>query len=110
MNGVWSMNKKKIIIIAIYLMSLLIFSFIAEFNTNKFMNWYMETMNYGNILVTLVPSLMAEFLHIIITIIIAITIKASKKVDLKIKKTFYKMPIFTIFLWVPIAVISSNMI
>lgn len=39
------MNKKKIITIAIYLMSLLIFSFIAELNTNKFMNWYMETMD-----------------------------------------------------------------
>lgn len=104
------MNKKKIIIMAIYLMSLLIFSLIAELNTNKFMNWYMETMNYGNILVTLVPSLMAEFLHIIITIIIAITIKTSKKVDLEIKNTFYKMPIFTIFLWVPIALISSNII
>lgn len=104
------MNKKKIIIMAIYLISLLIFNFIAELNTNKFMNWYMETMNYGNILVTLVPSLMAEFLHIIITIIIAITIKASKKVNLEIKKIFYKMPIFTIFLWVPIAVILSNII
>lgn len=104
------MNKKKIIIIVIYIISLLIFSFIAELNTNEFMNWYMETMDYGNILVTLAPSLMAEFLHIIMTIIIAIVIKVSKKVDLGIRKMFYRMPIFTIFLWIPISVISSNMI
>ena len=104
------MNKKKIIIIVIYIISLLIFSFIAELNTNEFMNWYMETMDYGNILVTLAPSLMAEFLHIIMTIIIAIVIKVSKKVYLGIRKMFYRMPIFTIFLWIPISVISSNMI
>lgn len=102
------MNKKKIIIIVIYLISLLIFSIIADLNEEKFMQYYIETMDYGNILVTLFPSLMAEFIHIIMTIIIAIGIKFCPKVDIEIKKIVYKMPIFTIFLWVPIAIISSN--
>jgi hypothetical protein len=104
------MNKKKIIIIISYLISLLIFSIIAELNTDRFIYWYMETMDYGNMLLTLVPSIMAEFLHIFITIIIAIILKFNKNVDLEIKRLFYKLPIITIFLWLPIAILSSRIV
>jgi len=102
--------NKRIFIIGIYLMSLLIFSIIADLNEERFLQYYMETMEYGNILVTLAPSLIAEFLHIIITIIIAIIIKFSNKIDLETKRIFYRLPIFTIFLWIPVAIISCNIV
>ena len=104
------MNKKKAIIIICYLISLLISSIIAELNTDKFICWYMETMDYGNMLLTMVPSIMAEFLHIFITIIIAIILRCTKKVDLEIIRLLYKLPFITIFLWLPIAIVSSRIV
>lgn len=104
------MNKKKAITIICYLISLLIFSIIAELNTDRFIRWYMETMDYGNMLLTMVPSIMAEFLHIFITIIIAFILRCTKKVDIEIIRLLYKLPIITIFLWIPIAIVSSRIV
>lgn len=96
------MSRKKVMIRIIYIISMLVFMIIAELNINNFMEWYRETMDYGNILLVLVPSAIAEFLHILTTIIIAIVVKFIKKINLEIKKLFYKLPIITIILWYPL--------
>lgn len=104
------MNSKKVIIITVYLLSILMFNIIALANMDKFMQWYRETMDYGNILVAMEPVFIAEFLHIFITIIIAIILKFVKKIDIKSKKLFYKLPVITIFIWPLILIIASRII
>lgn len=104
------MNSKKSVIIVVYLLSILMFNIIALTNMDKFMQWYRETMDYGNILVAMGPVFIAEFLHICITIIICIILRFAKKVDIKIKKIFYKLPVITIFIWPLILIIASRII
>ena len=102
------MWKKKLIIISIYLISIFIFSIIAELNTERFVQWYMESMDYGNVLIAMGPTIMAEMLHILITVVLAIVIRFIKNIDIEIKRLFYKLPIITIFIWIPIGIIVSR--
>lgn len=102
------MNKKKTIIIITYLLTLFIFITIAELNTDNFVRWYMETMDYGNILIAAGPVFIAIDLHILITVIISIIVRFIEKIDKQIKKTIYILPIITLFIWYPIALIISK--
>ena len=96
------MNRKKVIIIVFYLISIVCCIIIADLNTDKFMDWYMETMDYGNPAILIAPNIIAEMLHVFVTIILAIIVKFIKNIDGEIKKIFYYMPLCTILLWFPI--------
>ena len=96
------MNRKKVIIIAVYLISIVCCIIIADLNTDKFMDWYMETMDYGNPAILMEPNIIAEMIHVFVTIILAIIVKFIKNIDGEIKKIFYYMPLCTILLWFPI--------
>lgn len=102
------MNKKKLTIIITYLLTLVIFIIIAEINTDNFVRWYMETMDYGNILIATAPVLISVILHILITVIIAISVRFIKNIDKEVKKIIYVFPIITLFIWFPIALIISR--
>ena len=104
------MNKKKIIIIIAYLLTLVIFITIAELNIDNFVRWYMETMDYGNVLIALGPIVIATVLHVLITVIIAIFIKFIKSIDQEVKKIIYILPIITLLIWFPIAFIISKIV
>ena len=104
------MNKKKTIIIITYLLTLVIFITIAELNIDNFVHWYMETMDYGNILIALGPIVIATVLHVLITVIIAIFIKFIKSIDKEVKKIIYILPIITLLIWFPIAFIISKIV
>ena len=80
------MNKKKTIIIITYLLTLVIFITIAELNIDNFVRWYMETMDYGNVLIALGPIVIATVLHVLITVIIAIIVRFIKNIDKDVKK------------------------
>lgn len=59
------MNKRKVLVIlATYILILIIFIVIAELNTENFVRWYMETMDYGNVLIAMGPILIAETVYI----------------------------------------------
>ena len=45
---------------------------IADLNTDKFMDWYMETMDYGNPAILMGPNIIAEMIHVFVTIIMCI--------------------------------------
>ena len=107
------MNRKKFIIkniiIVVYLISILLFNIITYLNLDNFLDWYRETMDYGNPAILLGPFIMAEILHIAITIVLAIIVRFIKKIDKEIKMIFYLMPISTIFFWIPMMVLCSYM-
>lgn len=102
------MNRKKVIIIAIYLFSIVGCIIIADLNTDKFMDWYMETMDYGNPAILMGPNIIAEMIHVFVTIILAIIVKFIKNIDAEIKKFFYFMPLCTIILWLPIMLLIGD--
>ena len=80
---------------------------IGFLNIDNFIRWYMEDMEYGNMLLVLVPPIIAGFIYFCLTLIIAIILKFNKKVELEIKKVFYKFPVITIFIWLPMTILSS---
>lgn len=104
------MNKKKIIIIIIYLLTLAIFITIGELNIDNFVHWYMETMDYGNVLIALGPIVIATVLHIFITVIIAIIVIFIKNINKEVKKLIYILPIITLFIWFPLTFIISKIV
>ena len=104
------MNKKKIIIIIAYLLTLAIFITIGELNIDNFVRWYMETMDYGNVLIALGPIVMAIVLHIFITVIIAIIVIFIKSINKEVKKVIYILPIITLFIWFPLTFIISKIV
>ena len=57
--GMIKMNRKKIIIIITYLLTLAIFITIAEINIDNFVSWYRKTMDYGNALIAFGPMIIA---------------------------------------------------
>ena len=108
--GMMRMNKKKIIIIITYLLTLVIFITIAELNIDNFVHWYMKTMDYGNILIALGPIVIATVLHVLITVIIAIIVRFIKNIDKDVKKIIYILPIITLFIWFPLTFVISKIV
>ena len=108
--GMMRMNKKKTIIIITYLLTLVIFITIAELNIDNFVHWYMETMDYGNILIALGPIVIATVLHVLITVIIAIIVRFIKNIDKDVKKIIYILPIITLFIWFPLTFVISKIV
>lgn len=104
------MNKKKTIIIITYLLTLVIFITIAELNIDNFVRWYMETMDYGNVLIALGPIVIATVLHVLITVIIAIIVRFIKNIDKDVKKIIYILPIITLFIWFPLTFVISKIV
>lgn len=104
------MNKRKIFIVSIYLLTLILFIFIAEINTDNFVRWYMETMSYGNIFIAMGPLLIAINLHMLITLISSIIVMFIKKIDKELKSLIYALPIITLFIWYPIALVISKIL
>lgn len=104
------MNRKKIIIIITYLLTLAIFITIAEINIDNFVSWYRETMDYGNVLIALGPIVIATVLHVLITVIIAIIVRFIKNIDKDVKKIIYILPIITLFIWFPLTFIISKIV
>lgn len=105
------MNKKKnkiIMILFIHIFSLFLITFISLSNTERFIQWYMETMDYGNIFIAVIPLLLGEFIHFSIMVIIAIIIRFIKNIDVDIKKVIYFLPLLTIILQYPIALLVQN--
>ena len=108
--GMMKMNRKKIIIIITYLLTLAIFITIAEINIDNFVSWYRETMDYGNVLIALGPIVIATVLHVLITVIIAIIVRFIKNIDKDVKKIIYILPIITLFIWFPLTFIISKIV
>ena len=104
------MNKKKIIIIIAYLLTLAIFITIAEINIDNFVSWYRKTMDYGNVLIALGPIVIATVLHIFITVIIAIIVIFIKSINKEVKELIYILPIITLFIWFPLTFIISKIV
>ena len=104
------MNKRKVLtILTIYILTLIIFIIIAELNTENFVRWYMETMDYGNVLIAMGPILIAETAYIFLTIIIALVAKFLK-LEENVKNIFYMLPIITIIIWMPIEYLIKKII
>lgn len=108
--GMIKMNRKKIIIIITYLLTLAIFITIAEINIDNFVSWYRETMDYGNVLIALGPIVIATVLHIFITVIIAIIVIFIKSINKEVKELIYILPIITLFIWFPLTFIISKIV
>ncbi len=104
------MNKRKVLtILTIYILTLIIFIIIAELNTENFVRWYMETMDYGNVLIAMGPILISETVYIFLTIVIALVAKFLK-LEENVKNIFYMLPIITIIIWMPIACLIKKII
>ena len=104
------MNKRKVLtILTIYILTLIIFIIIAELNTENFVRWYMETMDYGNVLIAMGPILIAETVYIFLILVIALVAKFLK-IEENIKNIFYMLPIITIIIWMPIASLINKII
>ena len=108
--GMIKMNRKKIIIIITYLLTLAIFITISEINIDNFVSWYRKTMDYGNALIAFGPMIIATVVHVLITVIIAIIVRFIKNIDKDIKKIIYILPIITLFIWFPITYIMSMIV
>ena len=109
-EDVMKMNKRKVFtILTIYILTLIIFIIIAELNTENFVRWYMETMDYGNGLIAMGPILIAETVYIFLILVIALVAKFLK-IEENIKNIFYMLPIITIIIWMPIASLINKII
>jgi amino acid permease len=99
-------TKKTIILIAIFhIVSLFIVTLISKLNTEAFLEDYAKTMDYGSPLIAGMPLFIGEFIHLSIMILIALIVKLRKNIDKNVKKVVYILPILTIILQLPIAVL-----